>query len=261
MNAPSSNGNRIITRVLQLVLTGLFSALCYVALYFKIPIPSPVGNPFLHMGNMIVILASLLFNGFIGGVSGSVGMGLFDALNGYGFSVPKTLILKLGIGLVTGAVASKGKRDHAGSPVKWIAIGSALFIATGAALLAVSLLKGYEIIIEGLDRPLVINPVLYIFSLILGAALAVAAILSRRYPVRVQHAILGAVAGIAFNLLGEFIFGVFYALIGGLSFYPAALAAAVSLPATLINGVFSIIAAVALYIPISRALGRINFTL
>ncbi|HAG44407.1 MAG TPA: hypothetical protein DCL31_15180, partial [Clostridium sp.] len=61
-----------------MVLIGLFSALCYVALLFKIPIPSPVGKPFLHMGNMFVILAALLFSGTIGGLSGSIGMGLFD---------------------------------------------------------------------------------------------------------------------------------------------------------------------------------------
>jgi len=213
------------------------------------------------MGNMIVILAALLFNGFIGGISGSVGMGLFDALNGYGFSVPKTLILKFGIGIVTGTIARKGRRDNTGSPVLWIGAASAVFLAAGSVLLAVSLLKGNVINIQGVEKPLVINPVLYIFSLILGSALAAAAILSRRYPVEIQYAILGAVAGIAFNLAGEFTFYVFYALLAGTSLYPAVLAAAVSLPATLINGVFSIIAAIALYIPISRALGRINFSL
>jgi len=47
----------------------------------------------------------------------------------------------------------------------------------------------------------------------------------------------------------------------GSNFYPAVLASAVSLPATLINGTFSIVVAVALYIPISRALERVNYRL
>ncbi len=66
--------SKISTRTM--VLIGLFAALCYVALFFKIPIPSPVGNPFLHMGNMFVILSALLFTGTIGGLSGSIEYGL-----------------------------------------------------------------------------------------------------------------------------------------------------------------------------------------
>ncbi|HZK33926.1 MAG TPA: hypothetical protein VFD33_01275, partial [Bacillota bacterium] len=102
---------------------------------------------------------------------------------------------------------------------------------------------------------------LYIFSLVLGGALLVAGTLSKKYPLKIQYAILGAVAGIAFNLVGEFAFGVFALVIAGSGFYPAVLASAVSLPATLINGTFSIAAAVALYIPISRALEKVNYRL
>ncbi len=237
-----------------IVLIGLFSAICYVALYIRIPIPSPVGNPFLHMGNMFVILAALLFNGVIGGISGSLGMGLFDIFNGYEIYAPKTLILKFGIGFITGKVASK-KDDHdAKSPVKWLFTASILLLVIGIILFIVTLISGYQIEISGIDKPLVISPVLYIFSLILGGALLFAAMFAKKYPVRIQYAILGAVAGIAFNLVGEFLFGIITALIAGLSFYPAVLASAVSLPATLINGSFSIIVAVALYIPLSGAI-------
>ena len=244
-----------------LVLIGLFSAICYIALYVRIPIPSPVGNPFLHMGNMFVILAALLFNGFIGGISGSIGMGLFDALNGYGASVPKTLILKLGIGLVTGWIFKKHKKDKARSPIGWIIIAAAFFIVIGIGLMITSFARGNEILIKGVEKSLVINPAIYIFSLVLGAGLLVAAGLSKKYPVKIQYAILGAVAGIAFNLLGEFAFGVLTLMLVGSNFYPAVLASAVSLPATLINGTFSIVVAVALYIPISRALERVNYRL
>ncbi|HXK96591.1 MAG TPA: ECF transporter S component, partial [Limnochordia bacterium] len=102
------------------VLIGLFAAICYVSLYLRIPIPSPVGRPFLHMGNMFVILAALLFNGFIGGAAGSLGMGLYDIVNGYGSSALRTFVLKFGIGVVVGKVAAK-KRDAASTPpVKWI---------------------------------------------------------------------------------------------------------------------------------------------
>jgi uncharacterized membrane protein len=257
---------RSFTSTRTIVLIGLFAAICYVALYFKIPIPSPVGNPFLHMGNMFVILASLLFNGYIGGISGSLGMGLFDLMNGYAAFAPKTLILKLGIGLITGKIAGKKAkqvegqgRDSKASPARWIFASSIFFITVGIVLLITTLARGYEIVIPGVEKPLVINPVLYIFSLILGVLLVIAGILSNRYSIEIQYAIIGAVAGIAFNLVGEFLFGVGTLLLAGSSLYPAIIGSAISLPATLINGTFSIVVAVALYIPLKKALSKFDF--
>ena len=249
---------RNLTSTRTIVLIGLFAAICYVALYFKIPIPSPVGNPFLHMGNMFVILAALLFNGLIGGISGSLGMGLFDIMNGYGAFAPKTIILKFGIGIITGKVFKQKNRDSRVAPARWIITASVFFVIVGIALLIVTLVKGYEITIPGFEKTLVINPVLYIFSLILGTALAIAGVLSNRYSIETQYAILGAVAGIAFNLVGEFLFGMFTFLLAGNSFRPAVIASAISLPATLINGTFSIIVAVMLYIPLKKALSKFD---
>ncbi|MEG1254960.1 ECF transporter S component [Clostridium sp.] len=237
-----------------MVLIGLFAALCYVALFFKIPIPSPVGKPFLHMGNMFVILAALLFTGTIGGLSGSIGMGLFDLMNGYASSVPKTVLLKFGIGAIVGVVASKGNKDDAKSPIKWISIASIILILIGIALFAVSTTMGNEITVAGIEKKLVINPVLYVFSLILGIALGIVCIVSKNLSIKIQYAVLGSVAGIAFNLVGEFLFGVVTLLLAGSGFLPAVLSSAVSLPATLINGSFSIFVAVALYIPLSKSI-------
>ena len=241
-----------------IVLIGLFAALCYVSLYIQIPIPSPVGKPFLHMGNMFVLLASLLFNGFIGGISGSIGMGLFDIMNGYAASSPKTFILKFGIGLVTGSAASKKDKENAKSPIKWIALAAVIFIIVGVLLLVLSITKGNQIVIPGIKKKLVVNPVLYIFSLILGVFLGAVSITSKRFSVKIQYAIIAAVCGIAFNIVGEFVFGVITLLIAGSGFYPAVLTSAVSLPATLINGTFSIFAAVALYIPLSKIVSKAN---
>lgn len=254
MSRSYSHQKKISTRTI--VLIGMFAALCYVSLYFKIPIPSPVGKPFLHMGNMFVILAALLFNGVIGGASGSIGMGLFDILNGYASSSLKTFILKFGIGMVTGRIASKKNRESSKSPVIWIITASVLFIIAGVLLLILSIINGNEIAISGIEKKLVINPVLYIFSFILGIALGAAAIAAKKYSIEIQYAIIAAVGGIAFNLVGEFIFGVITLLIAGSGFYPAVLTSGVSLPATLINGTFSIIVAVALYVPLSKALSK-----
>ncbi|MHC1749698.1 MAG: ECF transporter S component [Cellulosilyticaceae bacterium] len=240
----------------SLVLIGLFSAICYVALLFKIPIPSPVGKPFLHMGNMFVILAALLFTGTIGGLSGSIGMGLFDFMNGYASSVPKTVILKFGIGAIVGVVASQGKKKDAKSPLRWLALAAIVFIVVGTVLGITAFTMGNEITIAGIEKTLVVNPVLYIFSLILGIGLGIVCIIARKISIKMQYAVLGAVAGIIFNLVGEFIFGVITLLLAGSAIIPAILSSAVSLPATLINGSFSIAVAIVLYIPLSKVIKR-----
>lgn len=253
-----------------LVMIGLFSAICYIALMlFKIPIPSPVGKPFIHMGNMFVILAALLFSGTIGGLSGSIGMGLFDMLNGWAVSAPKTILLKFGIGFITGLIAVKGNDKEAKSPFKWIVLAAGIFIVLGLGLFIASIVYGYEITIpylqqasseaEGLKDTLVVIPVLYIFSLILGVALAVTCFFIKKVPVKLQYAILGAICGIAFNLVGEFIFGLGALLIIGSAFGPAVISSLISLPATIINGTISVIIAILLYIPLSKVVARSNF--
>lgn len=253
----STTENKFSTRTI--ILIGLFAALSYVALLFKIPIPAPVGNPFLHMGNMFVILAALLFSGPIGGASGALGMGLFDLMNGYASSVVKTLILKFGIGIVVGLVASRGRRQDAKSPIRWLATSSIVLLIVGIMILITASNQGYEIAIAGVEKSLVINPVLYIFSIGLGVILAIICIASKNLSINLQYAVLGGVAGIAFNLVGEFLFGVVKLLVAGSNFIPAVLSAAVSLPATLINGTFSIVVAVILYVPLAKAIRGAGF--
>ena len=73
--------SRSTLHLLRMVLIALFAGMAYVALtVFRIPYPAPVGTPFIHLGNMVVILAALLIGGWQGGLSGSIGMGIFDLI-------------------------------------------------------------------------------------------------------------------------------------------------------------------------------------
>lgn len=241
----------------DIIAIGLFAAICYVALEaFKIPIPSPVGAPFLHMGNMFVILASLLFSGVTGGLAGSIGMGLWDITHGYAFTSYKTFILKFGIGFFTGLVASKGHKKDAKSPLIYLGIASTFFIVLGFVFLYVAFNVGNVITVAGVEKELVISPFLYIFSLILGIALLITCFLIKNISQKMQYAILGAVSGIIFNLVGEFSFTAVTLMLAGSQVGPALVAAAVNLPATIINGSFSIVVAVILYAPLSKALAK-----
>ena len=94
----------------KIALTGLMAALSYVVFTFlQIPIPLPGGDQTsIHLGNAICVLGALLLGGFYGGLGGAIGMTIGDLLHPiYIMDAPKTFVLKLCIGLITGLIAHK----------------------------------------------------------------------------------------------------------------------------------------------------------
>lgn len=114
--------------VLKIALTALFAALSYVAFtYLSIPLP---GGTALHIGNAFCVLCALLLGGFYGGLAGSIGMTIADIMNpAYITSAPKTFILKLCIGLITGLIAHKiahiSEEHDRKYIIKWTILASA----------------------------------------------------------------------------------------------------------------------------------------
>lgn len=237
--------------LLQMIFISLFAAICYVILFLiRIPYPAPSGKPFIHLGNMVVIVAALLLGGWQGGLAGAIGMGLNDVVMGYGYTSIETFILKFGIGLFVGLVAGIGRRHPDKSPRTALGVSS-----------AVSLIFGVYILIgkvQGWSSFAGISPVAYIFLLTLGVLLAVLTILSLKFSFitnEVLFAAFGAVAGIAWNLVGEFLGGAVILRIAGSGWQAAMITSLASnVPPTIINGVFSIIGAMLLYVPLKKAL-------
>lgn len=97
-------------KVVKIALTALFAALCYVIFTFlQIKIPMPGGDATsLHLGNAFCVLAALLLGGGYGGLAGAIGMTIADLMDPvYITGAPKTFVLKLCIGLITGLVAHR----------------------------------------------------------------------------------------------------------------------------------------------------------
>lgn len=98
-----------ITNIRTLTMAAMFAALCYVGFaFFQIKIPVGGDSTSFHLGNVFCVLAALCIGGLWGGLAGAVGMtigDLFDPV--YITSAPKTFLLKLGIGLISGFVAHK----------------------------------------------------------------------------------------------------------------------------------------------------------
>ena len=97
-------------RFKKLIQTALLAALCFVSFtYLQIKIPVPGGDATsLHIGNAFCVLAALLLGGWYGGLAGAIGMTIADLIDPvYILVAPKTFILKLCIGLITGFIAHK----------------------------------------------------------------------------------------------------------------------------------------------------------
>lgn len=91
-----------------LTMAAMFAALCYIGFtFFKIDIAVGTEKTAFHLGNVFCVLAALFIGGFWGGLSGAVGMTIADLTTAYVTSAPKTFLLKLCIGLITGFVAHK----------------------------------------------------------------------------------------------------------------------------------------------------------
>ena len=97
-------------KVQKIVMVGLIAALSYVVFTFlQIKITLPGGDATsIHLGNAVCVIGALLLGGFYGGLGGALGMTIGDLMDPvYIVYAPKTFILKLCIGLITGFVAHK----------------------------------------------------------------------------------------------------------------------------------------------------------
>ncbi len=109
--------------VRKLAQTALLAALCFVSFTFlQIKIPMPGGDATsLHIGNAFCVLAALLLGGVYGGIAGAVGMSIADILDPvYIVGAPKTLVLKMCIGLIVGLVAHRVAKINESSDKKYI---------------------------------------------------------------------------------------------------------------------------------------------
>lgn len=122
--------------VMKIAQTALFAALCYVIFtYLQIKIPMPGGDATsIHLGNAFCVLAALLLGGWYGGLAGAIGMGIADVMDPiYITGAPKTFILKLCIGLITGLVAHKIAKINESTDKKYIFKWSLLPSVAGLA--------------------------------------------------------------------------------------------------------------------------------
>lgn len=108
----------------KLVVTAFFAAITFLGIQiFRVPLPAVVGTPFVHFGHIFVVMGVLLMGGKRGAVSGTLGLVIFDILNGYLQDVPQvfleTIIKCLLIGALFAVLKNRAggdrKKEYRGS--------------------------------------------------------------------------------------------------------------------------------------------------
>lgn len=95
-------------RIRRISQAALMAALAYIGFQFlRIDVYIGGGKTAFHLGNTFLVMGTLLLGGPWGGLAGAVGMTIADLTAGYAQYAPTTFILKMAIGLITGAAAKR----------------------------------------------------------------------------------------------------------------------------------------------------------
>lgn len=89
----------------ELVQYSLFAALIFLSVQ---SLRIPIGPQFVHLGNALVVIGLLLYGSKIGALVASIGLGIFDILNGYASVAWITILESLIVCLVLHFVYEKG---------------------------------------------------------------------------------------------------------------------------------------------------------
>ena len=110
-----------------LVINALFIALTLVAtMFINIKLPIMGNGGLIHLGNVPLFIAALVYGKRTGAIAGAFGMGFFDIISGWAAWAPFTFIIVGAMGYVAGLISEKmpGKRVL----VNTLAVAAALII-------------------------------------------------------------------------------------------------------------------------------------
>lgn len=123
----------------ELVLDALLIALTYIfTAFINLRLPIAANGGLIHLGNVPLFLAAILFGRRTGAVAGAFGMGLFDLLSGWYLWAPFTFVIAGLMGWSIGAMTEK----HHGSGRNALALAAACLIKIAGYYLAEGILYG-----------------------------------------------------------------------------------------------------------------------
>ncbi|WP_099469960.1 ECF transporter S component [Konateibacter massiliensis] len=117
----------------SLALNGMFIALTLVATSFiNVKLPIAANGGLIHLGNVPLFIAAILFGKRTGVIAGAFGMGLFDLLSGWTLWAPFTFVIVGLMGYTVGAITEKKNESF----YQAIAMGAACVIKVAGYYIA-----------------------------------------------------------------------------------------------------------------------------
>ena len=100
----------------SIVITAFFTAIVFLGIQsFRIPMPAAVGTPFLHFGHIFVVLAIVCLGPKKSAIAGTLGLVIFDVLNGYIHAIPNVFVSTIIKCLLVGFIFEAMKKKTDGS--------------------------------------------------------------------------------------------------------------------------------------------------
>ncbi len=242
-------------KIYNMVVFALMIALCYVATFIMIPLPT--GGK-IHLGNLVCIISALLLGGVKGGLVGSIGMGLND-LHFY-LDTPstliRTLILKFLMGLICGLLFRfLYKREKTSSTKIFFFIFSLLSL-----LLAIFSLYAYMnggIIIE--DTTISFNILVSICLFLISILFFIFGLIIKKENKLITSTALAVFIATIFNIIGEFVFRLFlYAYLDRMGISAAFVLSLTNVPASILTGMLTFIASIVVFLNIHKIMSTYN---
>ena len=113
----------------QLTIDAMFVALTLVfTAFINIQLPSAMGG-LIHLGNIPMFVAAMLFGKRSGAIAGGVGMAVFDLLSGWTLYAPCTFIVVGLMGYTTGAISNVKKLNRHAARILAMVIACVIKVA------------------------------------------------------------------------------------------------------------------------------------
>lgn len=101
------------TSTKEMVISAIFIALVFVfTAFINVRLPIGGNGGLIHLGNIPLFIAAIVFGKKIGGIAGAVGMGLFDLLSGWVIWAPFTFVIVGLMGFVVGQMTEKKEHQN-----------------------------------------------------------------------------------------------------------------------------------------------------
>lgn len=250
-----SKNNKVLY---QMILCAIFSALAFAGAAIHIPLPT---GGMIHLGNFICLMAAVLCGPIVGGISGALGMGLYDGLIYYGSMVHpgtfRTIILKFIIGFVVGylfRLILKKKINNSIFNYSLLGVYSILFVLSIVGCVFSPIAIG--------SKELKVNVLVPVFLGILVALYILVIIFDKKLNKFSKVALSAISVGISINILGEIFLKAllyYWMLSNKYNTFNAALIYAVSgIPSTVLTSTITCILAAFVIYPVYKGTCKIN---